>query len=154
VSGICQDAQGLTGSGHCTDPDFASTDPSSADYLRLTASSPAIDKGVPVPVFDDFWGNPRPFGNAPDLGIQEYGSVAGVIHSPRQAMLVGCGMSQPGPARVYDLRGRVVGRDKLAKAASARVIGSVGRDGTFVRGRGVLTGNSHKSLFQIRLETK
>jgi hypothetical protein len=44
---------------------------SAADY-HLTAGSPAIDAGAMVAVSDDFDGNPRPQGDAIDIGAFEY----------------------------------------------------------------------------------
>ena len=46
------------------DPEFRSTDPSSDDFLRLSASSPCIDAGVDVGTAYN--------GRAPDLGAYEY----------------------------------------------------------------------------------
>jgi hypothetical protein len=40
--------------------------------FHLTATSSAIDQGMPVPVFDDFEQNSRPCGNGWDLGAFEY----------------------------------------------------------------------------------
>ncbi len=50
-------------------------DPDNADFLAkdfsLTATSPALDSGVPVVVFDDFAGVARPVGAAYDVGVFE-----------------------------------------------------------------------------------
>jgi hypothetical protein len=48
-----------------SDPEFASTDLSSGDFLRLSADSPCIDAGTDVGL--DY------AGSAPDLGAYEYG---------------------------------------------------------------------------------
>lgn len=48
------------------DPDFASTDPDSSEFLRLAEGSPAIDAGTDVGLSYT--------GEAPDLGAYEYGS--------------------------------------------------------------------------------
>ncbi|MDA8019356.1 MAG: hypothetical protein MPN21_18090 [Thermoanaerobaculia bacterium] len=48
-----------------SDPGFV--DPIAGDF-HLLATSPAVDRGVTLPVFEDFDGAPRISGNAPDLG--------------------------------------------------------------------------------------
>ncbi len=46
--------------------------------LRLRPGSPAIDRGSPNDhPADDIDGNPRPFGNAPDAGADEWGATGG-----------------------------------------------------------------------------
>jgi hypothetical protein len=46
--------------------------------LRLSPSSPAVDRGNPLEFpGTDIDGNPRPFGGAPDAGADEFGSVGG-----------------------------------------------------------------------------
>jgi PKD repeat protein len=80
---LCKDGQGHTGSGYCVNPNFASTDPANAAYLKLNSGSPAIDKGVAMPMVPkDFWEGSRPQGSGPDLGIHEYGSTASTTPTP------------------------------------------------------------------------
>jgi len=52
-------ARGLDAGSRITDPLYRSTDVTSDDFLRLQASSPAIDAGTAVPVFYDFALTPR-----------------------------------------------------------------------------------------------
>ncbi|MEA1932078.1 MAG: right-handed parallel beta-helix repeat-containing protein [Euryarchaeota archaeon] len=49
-----------------SDPEFASTDPSSSEFLRLSSTSPCIDAGTRLSV--------EYSGDAPDLGAYEYGT--------------------------------------------------------------------------------
>src|SRR5690606_36968079 len=72
---------GVDGGGNVdADPDFLSTDRTSADYLRLGACSPAIDGGSDeryengdhdVVLDSDAAGHPRRFGSAIDMGAFE-----------------------------------------------------------------------------------
>ncbi len=55
-----------------TQPRFVSTEPASADFLRLAADSPAIDAGAPVPIFSDRAGAARPMGAGYDMGAYEH----------------------------------------------------------------------------------
>lgn len=54
------------------DPEFVSLDSSSPEFLKLSAGSPAINTGTEVPVFDNFYGSPRPAGWMWDMGAFEY----------------------------------------------------------------------------------
>ena len=47
-------------------------------YYYLLQNSPCIDAGIDVGLTHDFYGNMIPFGNAPDIGIQEYSSTTGI----------------------------------------------------------------------------
>ena len=61
------------------DPEFRSIDPDSADFLRLSESSPAIDSGADV-------GLPYS-GSAPDLGAYEFGQDSSTgISTPRTTL--------------------------------------------------------------------
>ena len=55
-----------------TNPLFLSTNPTSADFLRLSSSSPAVDAGALLGYSVDLAGNPRVSGSAPDIGAYEY----------------------------------------------------------------------------------
>jgi PKD repeat protein len=80
---LCRDGQGHTGSGYCVNPNFVSTDPANAAYVKLNAGSPAIDKGMAMAaVAKDFWDGARPQGSAPDIGVHEYGSTASTTTPP------------------------------------------------------------------------
>ena len=57
------DNPGSKGTNLPVDPKFISTDPQSADFLRLSSSSPVVDEGIDV-------GLPYA-GSAPDLGVFE-----------------------------------------------------------------------------------
>lgn len=46
------------------------SNPQAGDY-RVSSNSPLIDAGTQVPVFDDFYGNPRPSNNMWDIGAYE-----------------------------------------------------------------------------------
>ncbi len=59
-----------TASGNLTGKDPLFTDPARMDF-SLKAGSPAVDAGVSVPVMDDFRGESRPKGGAPDAGAYE-----------------------------------------------------------------------------------
>ena len=47
-------------------------------YYFLLQDSPCIDAGIDVGLTNDFYGNMISFGNAPDIGIQEYSSTTGI----------------------------------------------------------------------------
>ena len=61
-----KDSTDITGSG---DPGFVEV--SNHDY-QLTHTSPARDAGIDVGVETDYEGNPRPYGDRPDIGAYEY----------------------------------------------------------------------------------
>lgn len=66
----CDDARG---NATCVDPKLARTDPSDANYCKLTDGSPAVDRGYAVDsVTDDFYGNARPRGAGWDIGVEEH----------------------------------------------------------------------------------
>ncbi len=54
------------------DPGLRSTDPDSADFLRLMPGSAAVDAGAEAPVFVDHEGRRRPQGRAHDIGAFEH----------------------------------------------------------------------------------
>jgi len=61
-------------------PSFTSVDPVIGDPVldleyRLQAGSAAIDAGVDVGVTYDIDHGLRPFGSAPDIGIDEFGAI-------------------------------------------------------------------------------
>lgn len=64
----------LVSSNRTVNPLFVSTDPTSPNFLRLSAGSPAIDAGVDV-------GLPYS-GSAPDLGAYEYGGPSDTTPPP------------------------------------------------------------------------
>ncbi len=72
---------------HTGDPAFA------ADGYHITASSEAIDRGVSTSVSDDIDGQPRPVGDGPDLGADEWRpsctALSGVTLAGADAGLVG-----------------------------------------------------------------
>ena len=68
----CLDVQGTTGT-NCTDPQLLSTDPASADFLKIAPGSPAVDTAAPAPLYDDYERRPRPQGAGMDLGAHEIG---------------------------------------------------------------------------------
>ena len=44
-----------------------------ADYFKLTSTSPAIDKGIALPeVIEDYFKTSRPQGGGYDIGAHEY----------------------------------------------------------------------------------
>ena len=47
-------------------------------YYFLLEDSPCIDEGIDVGLKNDFYGNIIPFGNEPDIGIQEYTSTTSI----------------------------------------------------------------------------
>ena len=57
-----------------TDPLFLSTDPSNSNFLKLSPTSPAINKGVNVGITNDYIGTSRPQGTGYDIGAYEYPS--------------------------------------------------------------------------------
>lgn len=66
----------IVGSG---DPGFV--DATNDDY-HLTADSPARDAGTDVGVTTDFEGDPRPFGDLPDIGADEYAPILYLTATP------------------------------------------------------------------------
>ncbi len=60
----------LLASGNLLNKNPLFTDPSKLDF-SLKAGSPAVNAGVSVPVMDDFRGESRPKGGAPDAGAYE-----------------------------------------------------------------------------------
>ncbi|MBI5724373.1 MAG: PKD domain-containing protein [Planctomycetes bacterium] len=67
---------GLDANSKIGDALFESVDPSNEKFLVIKPGSPAIDAGVPVPVFEDFNRRPRTAGKAPDIGAFEFGALA------------------------------------------------------------------------------
>ncbi len=65
-------ALGLDTASLVADPLLVSVDPASPDFLRLGAGSPAIGRGRPVAVFEDFYRAPRPSPDGYDLGAINY----------------------------------------------------------------------------------
>ena len=57
--------------GFWGNPEFVSPVRTAPDFFRLAPTSPCIDRGVSVPVLQDFWGTPRPQGPQIDMGIYE-----------------------------------------------------------------------------------
>jgi hypothetical protein len=53
------------------DPEFSGVGPA-PEYYQLGAGSPNIDAGAALGVANDFWGDPRPLGQGPDIGADEY----------------------------------------------------------------------------------
>ncbi|MFH0868778.1 MAG: choice-of-anchor Q domain-containing protein [archaeon] len=55
---------------------FINSNPQLPPDFKLNSTSPAIDNGTPVPVFDDYAGNPRPdaISGKWDIGAYEFGS--------------------------------------------------------------------------------
>ena len=64
-----------TGAHLLANPQFISIDPTSANYLKLPATSPALNRGFAGTTSrSDYYGTLRPQGSAPDLGAFEYPS--------------------------------------------------------------------------------
>jgi hypothetical protein len=61
---------------HTGDPAFV--DSSAGDYHIVSASA-AVDAGVDAGVMEDLDGQPRPFGEAPDLGADEWSTAEAVV---------------------------------------------------------------------------
>jgi hypothetical protein len=93
--------------GMYANPLFVSTDSSSPDFLKLSASSPARGAGAVVPVFDDVAGTPRPAGQPTDAGAWLYGSNAGVRPFAKAVDRSQTRVSS-GDAMRFDLLGRLV----------------------------------------------
>ncbi|MFQ6099686.1 MAG: right-handed parallel beta-helix repeat-containing protein [Anaerolineae bacterium] len=78
---------------------YTSDDPlfvGAAGYdLRLQTTSPLVDQGGDGSVDEDYWGEPRPMGSAPDIGADEV-RVAGVSLAPDNS-----GSDVPGQTVVY-----------------------------------------------------
>jgi hypothetical protein len=101
-------AAGADVHGKNVDPKYASTDPFSPNFLKLSAGSPAIGAGAAVgdgaPTFCDFDGSLRAAGQATDMGARLF-SATGV----RQAIIRHKSnpvTSHGTAAAVYDIRGR------------------------------------------------
>jgi hypothetical protein len=79
-------------------PAFASTDPASSDFLRLTSDSPAVDAGTDVGLSFE--------GEAPDLGAYETssdsGGGGGGTGSPTLSVATADGTFQGGTVNYYD----------------------------------------------------
>jgi hypothetical protein len=114
---------GADAHGRIVNPQFASTDPSSPDFLKLSANSPARGNGAVVPVFCDVAGTPRPAGQATDAGAWLYGSSVGVRPAARASASQRTEFTTSG-GQAYDLRGRFVRMppDRSAHGAAGVVI--------------------------------
>jgi len=109
-------AAGADAHGRIANPQFVSTDPSSADFLKLSAASPARGNGAVAPVFCDIAGAPRPAGQATDAGAWLYGASASARSSAPPSGARRTELSVEG-AQAFDLAGRLVSMP-LGRAAS------------------------------------
>ncbi|MCO6477748.1 MAG: right-handed parallel beta-helix repeat-containing protein [Phaeodactylibacter sp.] len=61
--------------GFWGNPEFVRPGRTSPDYFRLAATSPCIDRGITVPITEDFWGTLRPQGAGIDIGVYEQSAL-------------------------------------------------------------------------------
>jgi hypothetical protein len=135
ISALCK-ASGLECSGSEAAPGF--TNPSGGDFTLL-ASSPNIDRGIPIPGIDDGFA-----GNAPDIGAYEFATVA----SPLTVLSITRMNSNPTGAASVDfeltLSKPVTGVDVIPPFTDFKLSNSTDLTGTTITAVTAMSGSTYR----------